>query len=74
MRDIIGTKIKGRLVLREGTSPMFMEMAHPIPYSLQEKVEGEIERMVQEGALNPVTWSESPSPVAVAPKADTQGS
>ena len=71
MQDTIGTmaKIKGRLVLREGTSPMFMK-APPIPYSLQEKVERELERMVQEGALTPVTWSEWASPVVVAPKAD----
>ena len=71
MQDTIGTmaKIKGCLVLREGTSPMFMK-ARPIPYSLREKVERELERMVQEGALTPVTWREWASPVVVAPKAD----
>ena len=71
MRDTIGTmaKIKGHLVLREGTSPVFMK-ARPIPYSLREKVEQELERMVHEGAITPVTWSEWASPVVVAPKAD----
>ena len=44
--------------------------ARPIPYSLRKKVELELERMVQEGAITLATWSEWASPVVVAPKAD----
>ncbi|KAL5502973.1 hypothetical protein EMCRGX_G009841 [Ephydatia muelleri] len=62
-------KITARLTRKEDTSPVFMK-ARPVPYSLRHKVETELERMVEIGALTPVSWSEWASPIVVVPKSD----
>eukprot|EP00731_Ephydatia_muelleri_P018557 Em0011g597a len=62
-------KITARLTRKEDTSPVFMK-ARPVPYSLRHKVETELERMVEIGALTPVSWSEWASPIVVVPKPD----
>ena len=61
--------IKGRLNLKEGVAPVFLK-ARQVPYSLRKKVELELEKLVQEGVLIPVSWSEWATPIVVVPKAD----
>ena len=63
------SKIAARLMVKEDTSPVFLK-ARPVPYSLRQKVEMELERMVSTGALSPVSWSEWAAPIVVVPKSD----
>ena len=57
------------LYLREGATPVFLK-ARPVPYSLRKNVELELEKLVKEGVLTPVSWSEWATPIVVVPKAD----
>ena len=61
--------IRGRLNLKEGVAPVFLK-ARPVPYSLRKSVELELEKLVKEGVLTPVSWSEWATPIVVVPKAD----
>ncbi|KAL5475498.1 hypothetical protein EMCRGX_G025319 [Ephydatia muelleri] len=63
------SNIAARLMVKEDTSPVFLK-ARPVPYSLRQKVEMELERMVSTGALSPVSWSEWAAPIVVVPKSD----
>ena len=62
------SKIAARLTVKD-TSPVFLN-ARPVPYSLRQKVEMELERMVSMGALSPVSWREWAAPIVVVPKSD----
>ena len=59
------SKIAARLTV----NPVFLN-ARPVPYSLRQKVEMELERMVSMGALSPVYWSDWAAPIVVVPKSD----
>lgn len=48
--------------LKQGATPKFIK-ARPVPYAIKNRVEKEIDRLVQEGVLRPVSFSEWATPV-----------
>lgn len=52
------TGYTARILLDEGAHPKFFK-AWPVPYFYQDKVEKELERLVEEGTLEPVKHSEA---------------
>ena len=60
---------KASIKVEEGAKPKFVR-ARSVPYSMREEVEKELERLVAEGALEPVTHSEWATPIVVIPKPD----
>lgn len=48
--------------VKEGAIPRFIK-ARPVPYAIKDRVEKEIDRLVQEGVLRPVSFSEWATPV-----------
>ncbi|XP_054281209.1 uncharacterized protein K02A2.6-like [Macrosteles quadrilineatus] len=59
--------VKAQIVLKEGTVPKFCK-ARPVPFALREKVESELDRMVQEDVAYRVTNSQWSTPLVVVPK------
>ncbi|XP_054259367.1 uncharacterized protein K02A2.6-like [Macrosteles quadrilineatus] len=59
--------VKAHIVLKEGTVPKFCK-ARPVPFALREKVESELDRMVQEDVAYRVTNSQWSTPLVVVPK------
>ena len=55
---------KASIKVEEGAKPKFVR-ARSVPYSMREEVEKELERLVAEGALEPVTHSEWATPIVV---------
>ena len=60
---------KASIKVEEGVKSKFVR-ARSVPYSMREEVEKELERLVAEGALEPVTHSEWATPIVVIPKPD----
>lgn len=63
-RDGLGT-YRGNPVtipLKVNASPKFLK-ARPVPYAIKERVEKEIDRLVEEGVLRPVSFSDWATPV-----------
>ena len=54
--------VKVHVHMQEGTEPVFCK-AKPVPYALRDRIEGELERLVQEGHLEPVKVSDWASPI-----------
>ena len=59
--------IKAKMILKEGAQPVFLK-ARPIPYSLREKVEKELDRLQKDGVISRVDWSDWATPIVVVPK------
>lgn len=53
---------KGKLTLKENTHPKFVK-ARQVPYSLRPKVEEELDRLVKEGVISPVQFSDWATPI-----------
>ncbi len=64
MRDF-----KADIKLKPGSSPRFFK-ARPVPYALRDKVERELNRLVEEGILKKIDKSDWAAPIVVVPKAD----
>lgn len=47
--------VTARLYLKEEATPVFMK-ARPVPYSVKEKVESELNRLLELGIISPVSW------------------
>lgn len=62
-------KFEARVRVKQDAQPVFRK-ARPVPYSLREAVEKNLEKAVKEGILTPVKTSQWASPIVVAPKAD----
>ena len=61
--------VKGKLHLKPNTVPVFCR-ARSVPFSQREKVNNEIDRMVNKGMMFPVSYSEWATPVVPVPKKD----
>ena len=70
-RDELGKakNITATLHLEEGATPKFCN-ARPVPYSLREKVERELERLQEEGIIEPTQFSDWAAPIVPVTKAD----
>lgn len=60
---------KARIEVESGATPRYCK-ARQVPFALRPKVEGELERLVAEGTLEPVTHSEWATPLVAVLKAD----
>ena len=60
---------KLRLYADEKEAPRFFK-ARPVPYALREKIEGELGRLVSEGVIEPVQFSEWAAPIVPIVKTD----
>ena len=61
--------LKGTLLLKENATPKFCK-ARALPYSLRDKVEYQLDKLVNEGILEPVNWSEWATPIVPVLKKD----
>lgn len=62
---------EAKILLDPGASPRYCK-ARSVPYFYQEKVEKELDRLVEEGTLEPVEHSEWASPIVAVLKQDKQ--
>ncbi|XP_050521685.1 uncharacterized protein K02A2.6-like [Daktulosphaira vitifoliae] len=62
-------KYKAEIVLKPGVTPIFHK-AYSVPFSIRDKVGEEIDRLVEQGILEPVKYSDWASPIVVVPKSD----
>ena len=60
---------KADLLLKKDVKPVFKK-ARPVPFSLKEVVEKELDRLTKDGIMAPVMHSEWASPIVVVPKTD----
>ena len=63
------TPFKAHITLKDDVAPIFHK-ARPVPYSLREKVDKELDKQVGAGILKKVERSEWASPVVIVPKPD----
>ena len=63
------TPFKPHITLKDDVAPIFHK-ARPVPYSLREKVDKELDKQVGAGILKKVERSEWASPVVIVPKPD----
>ena len=56
------TEYEAKILLDPGATPKYCK-AHPVPYFCQDNVEKELNRLVEEGTLEPVKRSEWASPI-----------
>ncbi|KAL5481688.1 hypothetical protein EMCRGX_G021912 [Ephydatia muelleri] len=60
---------EAKLVMKENAVPRFCK-ARPMPYAIKEKIEKELNKLVQEGILKPVELSEWAAPIVPVVKPD----
>ena len=60
---------KAHIKVKPGTTPKFYK-PRPVPYSMKEKVEKELDRLESNGIIKKVERSEWAAPIVVVPKAD----
>ena len=56
------TKITGKLYLKEDVKPVFCK-ARSLPYAMEAKVEQELQRLQNDGIIEPVSWSDWATPI-----------
>ena len=62
---------EARLQVKEGARPRFCK-ARPVPFTLKAAIDRELDRLENEGILEPVTYSEWAAPVVPVPKTEGQ--
>ena len=62
---------EARLQVKEGARPRFCK-ARPVPFALKAAIDRELDRLENEGILEPVTYSEWAAPVVPVPKTEGQ--
>ena len=60
---------KATLHLLPGTTPRFCR-PRPLPFAIREQVEGELDRLVEQGILQKVDYSDWAAPIVPVPKSD----
>ena len=60
---------KGKLILKENSSPKFMK-ARPVPYSLKDKIDKELDKLIDQGVIEKVSTSKRATPVVPVPRAN----
>ena len=70
-REELGSmkKITVKLHIKPDSKPVFMK-ARPVPYAIRLKVEADLDALVKNGVLEPVTTSEWATPIVPVPKKD----
>ncbi|XP_031338139.1 uncharacterized protein K02A2.6-like [Photinus pyralis] len=63
--------LKAKLLLKENTVPVFRK-SRPLPFALKEKVNAELDRLVSEGILTPVAYSDWATPIVPVKKKTDQ--
>ena len=61
--------VKAKMHVEPGTSPIFHK-SRPVPFSLRAKVEAELDRLLREGIIEPVRYSDWAAPIVPVPKGD----
>lgn len=56
-----------KLHIKQGSKPVFMK-ARTVPYAIREKVEADLDALVESGVLEPVSTSEWATPIVPVPK------
>ena len=62
-------RMEARINVDKGAKPIFHK-ARPVPYSIKEKIETELERLVSENTFQPVEYSEWASSIVPMEKSD----
>ena len=70
-KDDLGTVkgMKATIHIDPEATPLFHK-ARPVPFALKEKVEAELERLQQQGTIEPVQFSEWAAPIVPVVKSD----
>lgn len=63
------THHKARIRVKSDAQPRFNK-ARPVPYALKDKVEAELDKLLEQGIIIPVSHSEWAAPIVVVPKSD----
>ena len=58
-----------KIHVAEDAQPMYFK-ARPVPYALKEKIENELERLVEEGTIEPVQFADWAAPIIPIVKED----
>ena len=61
--------VKAKIHVEPGTSPIFHK-SRPVPFSLRAKVEAELDRLLEEGIIEPVRYSDRAAPIVLVSKGD----
>lgn len=61
--------VKCSLTLRDGSKPVFLK-ARPVPYSLHNKVEAELQVLEEDGVISKIKKCDWGSPIVIVPKAE----
>ena len=60
---------KAEIKIKEDANPIFCK-ARPVPYALKENLEKELNKLEEQGIIEPVKTSERAAPIVVVPKSD----
>lgn len=61
--------VKAKLYLKENTMPKFVK-ARSVPFNMKSAIETEIDKLVKQGVMAPVEFSDWVTPIVPVPKAD----
>lgn len=67
MPNQVINKYKAEITIKPNTKPIFHK-AYTVPFKLRDKVNLELDRLVESGILEPIKFSEWASPIVIIPK------